>query len=89
MIALVIILIMLVFIGAIIAGTVFWVLMLIDACRRKDWKDEVEMIIWLALMVAVGVIASIIYYFVIYQPRGKAVEETTPPPHPPAASHQD
>ncbi len=43
---------------------VFWVWMLID-CITRDFRDDMEKIVWILLMVFLGVIASIVYYFVV------------------------
>jgi len=45
-------------------ATIFWIWMIVDCAKRK-FKEDNEKVIWILLMVFLGVIASIIYYFVI------------------------
>jgi len=51
------------FIGG-IALTVFWIFMIIDAAQRKFKKDD-EKVIWILILVFLGIIGAVIYYFVI------------------------
>lgn len=70
LIAVVLVLLMLVLI---VWSTIFWVIMLIDVAERTDWRDEQEKIMWLALLLILGWIAAIAYYFAVRKSRGKAV----------------
>ncbi|MBU0536542.1 MAG: PLD nuclease N-terminal domain-containing protein [Nanoarchaeota archaeon] len=44
---------------------IFWVWMIIDCVKRK--MDDTEKVVWVLLMVFLGALASIIYYFVVYR----------------------
>jgi len=57
----------------ILGSTVLWVFMLIDVLKRTDWHDENEKVLWIVLLLVIGQIGAIAYYFVVRQPRGKAV----------------
>ena len=47
-----------------IFALVFWIMMLVDAAKRK-FKDSTERVLWIILMVFTGLIGAIIYYFVV------------------------
>lgn len=53
---------MLVF-ALIVGSIVFWIMMLIDAAKR-EFPNENDKLIWILVIVLVGVIGAIIYYFV-------------------------
>jgi 4-amino-4-deoxy-L-arabinose transferase-like glycosyltransferase len=53
----------LVFFALGILGVIFWIFMLIDAVKKK-YKNENDKIIWILVIVLVGVLGAIIYYFV-------------------------
>ncbi|GDX62537.1 hypothetical protein LBMAG34_0710 [Candidatus Saccharibacteria bacterium] len=49
---------------------IFWVVMLIDVFKRKNWQDESQKNLWMIIMIVsifVGLagLAAIIYYFVV------------------------
>ena len=50
--------------AALIIGIIFWIMMVVDNCKRK-FKTQEEQIIWLVLQLFFGFIASIVYYFVV------------------------
>lgn len=57
-----------------IAGFVLWIMMLIDAAKRTDWKDDNEKNLWIILLIVsffmqLNGVAALVYYFVISQPR--------------------
>jgi prolipoprotein diacylglyceryltransferase len=56
-------LIFLIFIAIAIFFTVFWILMLIDAVKRK--MDDGEKVAWIIILVFLQVLGAIIYYFVV------------------------
>ena len=64
MIELLILPIILIFIAIFVLALVFWIMMLIDAIQRK-YKNENDKIAWILVIVLVGVIGAIIYYFVV------------------------
>jgi len=43
---------------------VFWVWMIID-CAKRDFKKDVEKIVWILVLIFTGIIGAIIYYFVV------------------------
>jgi len=47
-----------------ILTTVFWILMLVDAAKRK-FKEENEKIVWILVIALTGIIGSIVYYFAV------------------------
>jgi uncharacterized membrane protein len=73
------------FMAFLIGSIVFWVFMLIDVLRRSNWHDENEKILWIVLLLLVGQIGAIVYYFAIYRERGKAVAAPAPVVAAPAA----
>lgn len=44
---------------------VFWLIMLIDSITRK-FKDSSDKVIWVIINVFLGLLGSLIYYFVVY-----------------------
>lgn len=52
------------FVLIMIGLTIFWIIMLIDAIRR-DFKNDNEKLVWIILLVVIGQIAAIIYYFAV------------------------
>ncbi|MBW3011214.1 PLDc N-terminal domain-containing protein [Candidatus Woesearchaeota archaeon] len=61
---------MLVIVAIMIAAFVFWVLMLID-CVKRDFKGDNDKVVWILVLVFVGFIGALIYYFVIRRPAKK------------------
>jgi len=68
-----------------ILSTAFWIWMLIDAARR-EFDDPNTKVLWIILLVLLGVVGAIVYYFVIKR-KGPAVTPTPAPvpEMPPAA----
>lgn len=50
--------------GLIIWAIIFWILMLIDCAKRK-FKGDIDKVVWILIIIFVGIIGAIIYYFVI------------------------
>lgn len=73
----------------IVASVVFWVFMLIDVLRRSDWQDENEKTLWIVLVLVIGQIGAIAYYFAVRQPRGKAVPAVAQPTEPKSATKSE
>ena len=48
-----------------ILSFVFWIIMLIDAATRK-FKGESDKVVWVLVIVLVGIVGALIYYFVVY-----------------------
>ena len=53
-----------------IASTAFWIWMLIDAAQREFKKDN-DKVIWILVIVLVGGIGALIYYFMVKRTGGK------------------
>jgi TM2 domain-containing membrane protein YozV len=45
---------------------VFWILMVVDNCKRR-FKNQEEQALWLVLQMIFAPITSIVYYFVVYR----------------------
>ena len=43
---------------------VFWIIMIVDASQRK-FKSDTDKVVWILVIVLVGIIGALIYYFVI------------------------
>jgi len=54
----------LLFVIILILAIIFWIFMLIDSIKRK-YKDENDKIAWILVIVLVGILGAIIYYFVV------------------------
>ncbi|MBI2629706.1 PLDc N-terminal domain-containing protein [Candidatus Pacearchaeota archaeon] len=63
-----IILIVLALFALVIFLLVFWILMIVDCAKRK-FKTDGERIAWILILIFIGIIGAIIYYFVVK--RGK------------------
>jgi hypothetical protein len=48
----------------IILTIIFWIYMLIDAIQRK-YHSENDKVVWILVIIFVGIIGAIIYYFVV------------------------
>jgi len=44
---------------------IFWVIMLVDVATRK-FKESNDKLVWILVVVLVGLIGGLVYYFVIY-----------------------
>ncbi len=42
----------------------FWIMMLID-CLKRDFKKDVEKIVWILVLIFLHLLGAIIYYFVV------------------------
>jgi len=51
-------------IGLAIASFVFWIMMIVDAAKRKFPKSE-EQIVWIVVLVVSGIVGAIVYYFLV------------------------
>lgn len=43
---------------------VFWILMIID-CATRRFKDSIEKVVWIIVIVFLQIIGALIYYFVV------------------------
>lgn len=48
--------------------TVFWILMIVD-CAKRGFKDSIEKVVWILMMILLGVIGSAVYYFAVKRPQ--------------------
>ncbi|MES2464127.1 MAG: PLD nuclease N-terminal domain-containing protein [Armatimonadota bacterium] len=46
-----------------LAGTIFWIVMLVDAVRR-EFRDSTMKLVWILILVFTNLLGAIIYYFV-------------------------
>ena len=53
---------------------VFWLWMLID-CLKRDFKKDVEKIVWVLVLIFLHIFGAIIYYFVVKIGEKKIVKE--------------
>jgi prolipoprotein diacylglyceryltransferase len=53
-----------------ILALVFWILMLVDSIKRK-YKDDNDKIVWVLVIVLLGILGAIVYYFVIKKDKKK------------------
>lgn len=44
---------------------VFWILMLVDVFKRTNWKQESDKTLWIILVIILGYLGAIIYYFAV------------------------
>ena len=57
-------LLFLIFIAIFVLAFIFWIFMIID-CAKRTFKDDTEKIVWILVIVLVGILGAIIYYFVV------------------------
>lgn len=74
-----------------IAFFIWWIFMLVDAFKRTNWNDESQKTTWLVILIVgfligFGWLATILYYFMIRKPLGKATAVATSTTNAPAAS---
>ncbi|MFC1656689.1 PLDc N-terminal domain-containing protein [Patescibacteria group bacterium] len=50
---------------------IFWIMMIIDVAKRENWKDDSEKTLWLLIVILVGYLGAIIYYFALKRDRDK------------------
>ena len=51
-----------------IAGTIFWIWMLINCIGRK-FKDDVNKVIWILVIIFLPFIGSLLYFFLVKKPK--------------------
>jgi NADH:ubiquinone oxidoreductase subunit 6 (subunit J) len=52
---------------AVVLLFIFWIFMIVDVAKR-DFKNESDKIVWILIVVLLGVLGGIIYYFAIKKP---------------------
>ena len=55
---------MLIIIILLVLGLIFWIVMIVD-CAKRNFKKDSEKIVWILVLVFLGVLGAIIYYFVV------------------------
>ena len=58
------ILLMLIFMAVFVFLFVFWILMIID-CAKREFKGENDKVVWILVLVFLGFLGAVIYYFVV------------------------
>lgn len=71
---LIIAVLMLFAVAFVIAWVVFWIWILVD-CLTREFDKESDKIVWALVIVFVGTIGAIIYYFVVKRKDSKAVKK--------------
>ena len=46
-------------------------MMIIDVAKRENWKHDSEKTLWLLIVILVGYLGAIIYYFALKKARDK------------------
>ena len=59
-----IILLMLILMAVFVFLFVFWIIMIID-CAKREFKGENDRVVWILVLVFLGFIGAVIYYFVV------------------------
>ena len=62
---------MLIFFALAILAFILWIFMVID-CVKRDFRHENDKIAWILVIVLLGVIGALVYYFVVRRKEGKA-----------------
>ena len=55
---------MLIIVILLVLGLIFWIAMIID-CVKRNFKKDSEKIVWILVLIFLGVLGAIIYYFVV------------------------
>jgi len=50
-----------------ILALIFWIFMIVDVAQRK-FTNENDRLLWILIVVLVGIIGALIYYFMIKRP---------------------
>lgn len=50
---------------------IFWIVMIVDIVKRENWKDDSEKTVWLLIVILVGWLGALIYYFIIKKDHDK------------------
>ncbi len=73
--AVVAIIFMVLYIAFIVFCLVFWIMMLIDAAKRTNWKNESDKTLWIVVVALLGALGGAIYYFAVKRPLDKAAKK--------------
>ncbi len=42
----------------------FWIWMIVD-CAKRNFKKDIEKVVWILVLIFTGIIGALIYYFVV------------------------
>jgi len=56
--------VMLFIVAIVVLSIIFWIYMLVDSIKRK-YKDENDKVVWVLVIIFLGVIGALVYYFVV------------------------
>jgi hypothetical protein len=48
-----------------ILALIFWILMIVDVFKRTNWKQESDKTLWIIIVILLGFVGAIIYYFAV------------------------
>lgn len=54
-----------------VGAFIFWIVMIVDCAKRK-FTGDTEKVVWILILIFLGIIGALIYYFVVKQPSKKA-----------------
>ena len=55
---------MLIIVILLVLGLIFWIAMIID-CAKRNFKKDAEKIVWILVLIFLGILGAVIYYFVV------------------------
>ena len=55
---------MLIIVILLVLGLIFWIAMIID-CTKRNFKKDSEKIVWILVLIFLGILGAVIYYFVV------------------------
>lgn len=44
---------------------IFWIFMIVDVFKRTNWKQENDKTLWIILVIVLGYLGAIVYYFAV------------------------
>lgn len=53
---------------------VFWIWMIVD-CAKRDFRKDVEKIVWIIIIVLAGWLGALIYFFVVKNSNTKGISK--------------
>ena len=54
----------LIIIGLLVWAFVFWIMMIVD-CATRNFKKEIDKIVWILIIIFTHIIGALIYYFIV------------------------
>lgn len=58
---------------------VFWIFMIIDVFKRTNWKQPSDKTLWIVIVILLGYLGAIVYYFAVKRALDKGGNVNTPP----------